>query len=317
MNKKAAKYLILSLLLAFTLANIIAALQAWHFTHFEESASQRTSGPEKITGWEKIRTLFLGTSLPHPENKTLPEHTYKSITLEGSPTLKAWLIEADQPKGTVLLCHGYGGEKSGMLPNAGVFLEMGYSCLLLDFAGAGESSGDQCTIGYKEADQVKRAYDYLRSYAQLPVILYGSSMGAAAIMRAQSVYQMQAQALILECPYSTMLTTTKARFKMMGLPGFPMANLLVFWGGTLNGFNAFDLEPVEYAKKIKTPVLLMHGSLDPKVSEEETGKIFTNLAGPKKLYAFPFADHENYVLRFKKEWTQAVSIFLTEHRRGE
>ena len=52
----------------------------------------------------------------------------------------------------------------------------------------------------------------------------------------------------------------------MHVPCFPMAYLLVFWGGTINGFNAFNHNPQNYASQVKCPVLLMYGLKDDKVS---------------------------------------------------
>jgi dipeptidyl aminopeptidase/acylaminoacyl peptidase len=89
-----------------------------------------------------------------------------------------------------------------------------------------------------------------------------------------------------------------------------MAYLLVFWGGTINGFNAFNHNPQNYASQVKCPVLLMYGLKDDKVSMDETNQIFSNLNGPKKLVTFPNAAHENYLNKYKKEWLLAVTDFL-------
>jgi len=80
-----------------------------------------------------------------------------------------------------------------------------------------------------------------------------------------------------------MYKTVCARFRSMNAPTFPMAGLLVFWGGLQNGFWAFGHNPTEYAKKINCPTLLMYGQQDDKVSRAEIDEIFANLAGQKEL----------------------------------
>jgi uncharacterized protein len=137
-------------------------------------------------------------------------------------------------------------------------------------------------------------------------------MGAVAIMKALCDDSLQPEGIMIECPFGTMYKTTCARFHSMKVPIFPMAGLLVFWGGVQNGFWAFDHNPEEYAEKIKCPVLLMSGGKDEKVSLEEIDIIYKNLKGEKSLKIFPDAGHENYLKRFRVEWEREVKHFMTE-----
>lgn len=91
-----------------------------------------------------------------------------------------------------------------------------------------------------------------------------------------------------------------------------MANLLVFWGGVQNGFNAFKHNPVDYAKHITCPVLLLSGEKDDRVSIREIDSIFNNLAGKKKLKTYPLAGHENYLNKYKDEWTNVIKTFINQ-----
>lgn len=76
-------------------------------------------------------------------------------------------------------------------------------------------------------------------------------------------------AVILEAVFDTMLHTVEHRFGAMGVPAFPNAELLLFWGGVQGGFNGFDHNPVEYAGSLSCPALFMHGGLDPSSRMEE------------------------------------------------
>jgi pimeloyl-ACP methyl ester carboxylesterase len=135
-------------------------------------------------------------------------------------------------------------------------------------------------------------------------------MGAAAVMKALSDYSLPVNSIIIECPFGTMIQTVKNRFSKMGIPSFPMAHLLTFWGGVENGFNAFKHNPVDYAKNIKCPVLLFYGEKDEKVTKEETLEIFGHLPGSKKLVTFTLARHENYLTNYKDRWSKDVFEFL-------
>lgn len=292
--------------------NVIAFFHAYKFTHFDTSEGQRIKDARQLSFAQKLGLVLFGMDNPRPLNKKTPDKNFKTIRLKSNKEIECWLIKTEDAKGTVVLFHGYGGEKSSMLDKADVFQRLGFNTLLVDFMGAGGSEGNQTTIGFKEADQVKTCVEFLRRGGEKNIVLFGTSLGAAAIMKAMHDYTLPVISIIIECPFGTMLQTVKNRFTTMHVPTFPMANLLVFWGGVLNGFNAFDHNPVDYAKEINCPTLLFYGAKDEKVTAEETRAIFNNLAGPKKLVTFPLAGHENYLRKYRDLWTEEVSAFLNE-----
>lgn len=290
--------------------NIVAYFHAYKFTHFSSPKIVKTDDPSQMSIGQKLSTLFFGVNLPRPENKQLPDVQFETVRLKSKKTLDAWLMDVPNAKGTIILFHGYGGEKSSMLDKAYLFQGLGYSTFLVDFMGCGGSEGSQTTIGFKEAMDVKSAYDYIKAKGGSTIILFGTSMGAVAAMKAVNDFELPIRSLIIECPFGTLLQTVKNRFKTIGVPGFPMAYLLTFWGGVQNGFNAFNHNPVEYVKKIKCPTLMFYGQKDIKVSAGEIDNIYHNLAGPKKLVTFPLAAHENYLRKYKEEWLGEISSFL-------
>jgi pimeloyl-ACP methyl ester carboxylesterase len=309
-RKKILKRLFWSSLFIFILMNIIAFFHAYKFTHFSSSEIKKSEQPSQMSVGQKISALFFGVDLPRPENTQLPAVPFEVVKLKSKKSLEAWLMKVSNAKGTVILFHGYGGEKSSMLDKAWLFQDLGYNTFLVDFMGCGRSEGSQTTIGFKEVFDVKAAYDYLRSKGESTIILFGTSLGAVASMKAVSEFNLEIKSLIIECPFGTLLKTVKNRFKTMGVPAFPMAHLLTFWGGVQNGFNAFSHKPEEYARNIKCPTLLFYGQKDVKVSAGETDAIYNNLAGPKKLVKFPLAAHENYLRKYKVEWLNEVSEFM-------
>lgn len=296
--------------IVFVIMNTIAFFHAYKFTHFDEAGGTRIKDARQLSFTQKLGLVLFGVDNPRPQNKTIPKDRFETIKLKSNKEIECWLIKAEEAKGTVVLFHGYGGEKSSMLDKAGVFRSLGYSTLLVDFMGAGGSEGNQTTIGFKEAEEVKTCVDFLQGRGAHNIILFGTSLGAAAIMKAIADYQLPISAIIIECPFGTLLQTVKNRFATMNVPTFPLANLLVFWGGVQNGFNAFSHNPADYANEIECPTLLFYGAKDVKVSVKETKDIFTNLPGPKKLVTYPQAGHENFLTKYKDSWTAEVSGFL-------
>jgi alpha-beta hydrolase superfamily lysophospholipase len=290
--------------------NCVAAFHAYQFTHFSLKENQKTPHPTELSTLQKLKVAVLGVENPRPENNKFPTQNFKTVKIQSNKEIEGWEIKTKDSIGTVIIFHGFGGHKSSMLDKADVFLKLGYNVLLIDFMGSGGSEGNQTTIGYFEAEQVKTSYNYVKVSGENNIVLFGTSMGAAAIIKAISDHQIKPSSIILECPFGSMYETVCARFHSMNIPSFPMAGLLVFWGGIENGFWAFDHNPATYAKKITTPTLLLYGEKDERVSRREIDDIFSNLTGEKKLETFPLAGHENYLNKYKEKWIRDVSDFL-------
>ncbi|WP_333660350.1 alpha/beta hydrolase [Chishuiella changwenlii] len=312
MIKRALKYLIYSLLVSFVLLNVITIFHAYKFTHFlENEDSNRTKSPTELSILEKIPLLFFGVNNPKPNFKGEVPTNYSSKKFNSNVELEIWENIIPNSKGTVLIFHGYSSEKSSLLKNAAYFNKLGYSTVLTDFMGCGNSEGNTTTIGFYEAENVKAVYNYAHLKTE-NVILYGNSMGAVSIMKAISDFNIQPKKVIIECPFGTMSQTVENRFENMNVPTFPMAYMLTFWGVVINGFWAFDHNPQEYAKNISQPILLMYGAKDKNVKTFETENIFKNIKSKdKKLKIFKSAEHENYLNRFCNEWEESISNFVT------
>lgn len=310
-RKKFLKRVLYTLLFVFVFLNVVAALHAWRFTHFTTGKEARNENPGGMSFGKKLLIALTGVPNPRPSDNVLPSVPYENVTLQSNVRISCWYLPVSPSKGTALLFHGYGGSRSSMLSKAYIFREAGYNVLLPDLMGAGASEGNQVTIGYKEAENVKTCYDYVKQKGEQRIIMAGSSMGAAAILKyVQDHPQAQPAGVIIECPFGTMYETVCIRFKMVHAPVFPMAGLLVFWGGLENGFYAFDHNPADYAKAVKCPALLLFGEKDDRVTRKEIDDVFRNLGGPKQLMTFPLAGHNNYLQRYRQQWTDTVIAFL-------
>lgn len=296
---------------AVLLVNAVAFLHAYRFTHFSSSDVARSEVAAHTSFTKKLGMLLMGIDNPRPQNRTLPSAPYETIALEGTTPLESWLIPVERPQGTVVIFHGYAGWKGELLPAAETFRALGYRTLLIDFPGSGGSEGDDTTIGYREAQDVRAVYEYARQqFPEEKLILYGFSMGAVAIMRAIDVYGITPDALVLGCPFSTMRETVYNRFRMLSIPPIVFADLLVLWGGMQHGYWAFAHNPIDYAKRITIPTLLLYGQQDQRVTLAETEQIYQALTGPKQLVIFEQADHESYAAHDAERWKEVVSSFL-------
>ena len=307
------KFLLRSIVALFILLNIIVAFHAYKFTHFYNNGEITIKKQEDKTGWDKAKEILFGISAVKKKIDVATDFTFKTIylTTKDSLKLEAWYITADSSKGTVILFHGHGGNKSGVIKEAESFNKMGYNTLLLDFRAHGNSGGNTCTIGYDESEDVKLAFDYIKANGEKNIVLWGISMGASTITKAVKDYQINPEKIILEMPFGTIKDAVRGRLKIMGLPAEPIGTLLTFWGGAEHGFWAFGMKPQEFASTIKCPVLLQWGQNDPRVSRAEEETLFKNIPNPnKKFVVYENTGHESICKKETAKWEAEVAAFL-------
>ena len=309
--RKVLKKILFVILFIVLLLNMIVISQAYHLTHFYEHGTVKPLSEQTNSFWGQVRVALFGVKLQKLTG-TVPDSAYTNITLKTKEglTLAGWSIRVPHAKGSIALFHGHGSEKSANLSQSNTFNEMGYSTLLIDFRAHGQSEGNTCTIGYREAEDVKLAYDYLKNNGEKHILLYGISLGAATVTKAIADYDLTPDKVILEMPFGSLPATVEGKMRMAGLPAEPIGGLLTFWGGSINGFWAFDMKPKEFVKKIKCPVLVQWGKKDRGVTETEINELFKNISSSKKLVVYENSGHENLCENEPDKWEDTIEEFL-------
>ena len=311
------------LVLAFLLLAGFAALNGLAYRHARAmlryaAGGARTEKPESLAPFAKFRVLLAGVHLPRPADERppaalAPNAEAHTIAGAGGIRLSAWFAKQGPEAPLAIFFHGYSTDKTRLLLEAREIHALGASVLLVDFRGSGGSSENYTTLGVREAEDVAAAFRYARDH--LPkgspeIILYGQSMGSAAILRAIDELGIKPEGVILESVFDSMLGTVRNRFDAMGVPSFPAAELLVFWGGRQFGFNGFAHDPVEYAKSLECHALFLHGVDDPRATLAEGRRVFEAAPAPKRFVAFDHVGHESYAARHPEPWRAAVRAFL-------
>jgi uncharacterized protein len=306
-----------ALLSAVLSANLIAFMQARAMTRFT-GGGERTAKPEWLNFFDAASVIISGVNVPRPQNTRtpaaldLPFETHRFSSGNGS-TLEAWYVPGNDERLIVVLFHGYAASKSTILNAARVFHELGYGNLLVDFYGSGGSSGNETTLGVEEARDVAAAVGYVRkTWPNRRVVLYGISMGGAAVLRAIAAEKVIADAIILEATFDTLLNTGKSRFHALGLPGSPFAELLIFWGSLQRGFNFFSHNPVDYARSVNSPTLILHGEKDARATLEQARNLAQSFDGKARLIVYPDVPHMAIVNARPSEWTRDIEVFLKQ-----
>jgi alpha-beta hydrolase superfamily lysophospholipase len=285
-------------------------------TRFHASGP-RTPPPESLGILDKARTLLTGVTIPRPESSGTPAElglAFETHRFAGSKghRLEAWYIPgAGQDQALVLLFHGYAACKANLLPTAHRLRALGCSVLLVDFYGSGGSSGSGTTIGYQEGEDATSAFRYAgERWPDRPIILYGLSMGGAAVLRAVAIGGAAPEALVLENTFDTLVNTVRRRFRAMHLPPSPLSELLVFWGGIRGGFNALAHNPVAYAAQVNCPALVLHGRNDPRVTPADSKRLYDAFSGSKRRSEYPGAGHQPLATADAERWEADMAWVL-------
>jgi uncharacterized protein len=291
------KWLVKAIALFFICINCLAYVGAYALTHSVTAGQWGIGSPKAI-------------SRKSPEAVGLA-YTTQRIPMGQNDWLETWIIPQDAPRGSVLLFPGSGGTKGEqLLAPAKIFHELGYTCVLVDFRGVGGSSGNTRTLGALEAKDVAVAVNDTKQRMGAPIILYGISMGSAAILRAIAQEKVEVDSLILELPYDRLINAIRKRFSVFKLPAFPVAELLLFWGSVQHGFNGFAHNPIDFAKTVHSPTLILQGAKDRWIKLQEVRDIYQQLRGEKELVIFSNAGHHVLATVDQKLWKSRVDSFL-------
>ncbi len=322
--KKWFKRILYTLLCLFLLFNAMIAMQAYQATRFYEAGPQKKHLSEMSFG-EKVNAAIFGVKVRRSvvvDSLNMLRHDI-ALTTEDGINLSCWYIDGRVEyktiaRGTVIMFHGHGSSKSGMIDEARSFNNMGYNVLMVDLRAHGESGGEVCTIGYRESRDVKAAWDVVAAKKEKNIILWGISLGAATITKAMHDYpDIKPAKVILEMPFGTLHQAVKGAMRNNGVPAEPVSTLIAFWGSVERGFWAFGVNPEDYVKDIHCPVLLQRGAEDVRVTEEETQAIYKNIASPDKtLVEYAGCGHLSLCKYRNAQWEAAVRKFLFSEQQN-
>lgn len=208
--------------------------------------------------------------------------------------LCAWYCRAKNPVASALFCHGNRGNLTVSADVVPHLLRANLNVLLFDYRGYGKSSGTPSYEGVlDDSVTAARFHDSIRPQ-ELPSILYGYSLGGA--VAGQVVRRHSFDGLILQSTF----TSLTAMAKML----HPRAPLHLLAG------NLFDT--LDSVRKLKIPMLVMHGSADPSVPSSMGRELYDAGKSHKRIHIVEGGLHGDLFTRDPEGVVGAVAQFLAD-----
>jgi competence protein ComEC len=221
---------------------------------------------------------------------------------------------------TAILLHGFAEASSALEARRAAALNRhGWNVAVLDSRGYGKSDGPYSTFGGREAGDIHAWLRFLSVRTagidpELPLraVLWGRSMGAAIAMRTAAAEPALA-ALVLESPMVDLDVSMALVLGRRMIP-FPklMARLVTRRAGKLAGVPIHRPRPIDSARKVTCPTLILHGTNDTVVSIDEARRLATAFPAPPYWIEVPDARHTDVVDKGGEELLDRIAEFLNE-----
>lgn len=231
-------------------------------------------------------------------------------------TLRGTLYEHPQAEGVLVACHGY--RSNGVRDFAAAcefYADYHMSILLIDQRASGKSEGKYITFGVKERIDARDWCALMtKHFPNLPIVLAGISMGAAAVLMAADDLPEAVSALLADCGYTS--PKEELRYVARHYVG-PGASALLpgidFWCRSLGGFGLGQCSGEAALSKSSRPVLFIHGQADELVPHDHSIKNRAACKGPTMLFSVPSADHGMSYLVDTDGYSRVADKFIRSH----
>lgn len=211
-----------------------------------------------------------------PIDAGLPFNDIYFTTSDGV-RLNGWFVSHPGANTTLLWFHGNAGNISHRVENIRLLHDkVAINIFIFDYREYGRSEGKVSEEGtYKDGEA---ALKYLRAREDVEpkrIVFFGRSLGAA--VAAEMATRHECLALILETPFASIREMARVTFPFLPIGPFLRTRY----------------DTVEKVKKIKAPLLVLHGDRDDIVPFAQGKKVFDAALEPKEFYTIPGARHND------------------------
>jgi pimeloyl-ACP methyl ester carboxylesterase len=277
-----------------------------------------------VTYLSYTRSMLLthpGRTQPHrtPSDLGLDDWRDVNFLSEDGLRLGAWYIPVKgvEPSPGLIYVHGLGSNREGLLDQAKLLYDHGYSALLLDLRNHGQSDGSLTTLGYLESLDVGAAIQFLLDQPEIDpdrIGLVGHSLGGGIVIRAAARYP-EVKATVAESAFTSLEDNIEEGVRqLLGLPPFPFAPLVIFFGERETGMDIQQMRPIDDVAAISPrAIMFIHGRNDPVVLASNSENLFEAAQEPKALYIIENAAHDGLMEADPEEFERQIVGFLDRY----
>jgi dipeptidyl aminopeptidase/acylaminoacyl peptidase len=245
-----------------------------------------------------------------------------SVTASDGSHLQGWFARPRNANSdAVILLHGVGDNRQGMIGFAELFLANGFAVLVPDSRAQGESGGDFLTYGVKESDDVNRWFDWLVMQRHPKCIFgMGESMGAAILLQAVEKGS-RFCAVVAESSFASFRQIAYVRVGQSVGTGTwlgkvilrPAVEAAFLYGRLTRGVNLADASPERSVIGSRVPILLIRGLADENIPPQQSERIHTRNPTEIVLWEVPKAGHCGAVNVAGQEFDTRVVGWFRSH----
>lgn len=249
----------------------------------------------------------------------LKNHNAQDVYIKSKDGLKlhGFWVPAENPRGTILLAHGY---RSTIRVDFGLayafYHALGMNILVPYQRAHGESEGRYITFGVKESEDMRCWIAYHnRTHGNLQMILSGLSMGASTMLYlADQDLPDNVKCIIADCGFTSPKAILDVVYRsVVHFPSGPSLWAADLFARIFAGFGLNEKDTRVVLKNAKLPVLMIHGLDDDFVPCYMTQEGYDVCTGDKELLMVENAGHGMSFLVDKEAYTMQVISFLEKH----
>jgi uncharacterized protein len=183
--------------------------------------------------------------------------------------LVAHEVRIDDPHAVVVFLSGtHNPSVTAFFGHAAMLRDHGFASLLLEMRAHGESEGERIGLGFEEVLDVEAAVAHLRAdraYADVPIVLFGLSLGAATAINATGAIPEVAGVVSLSA-FSSWSDVFVASMGAPPLWAWLQRPFVDLYTGVAYGFDRRHLTPKRQIRELgDRPALLVHARDDTQV----------------------------------------------------
>lgn len=249
----------------------------------------------------------------------LKNHNAQDVYIKSKDGLKlhGFWVPAENPRGTILLAHGY---RSTILVDFGLayafYHALDMNILVPHQRAHGESEGRYITFGVKESEDMRCWIAYHnKTHGNLQMILSGLSMGASTMLYlADQDLPDNVKCIIADCGFTSPKAILDVVYRsVVHVPSGPSLWAADLFARIFAGFGLNEKDTRVVLKNAKLPVLMIHGLNDDFVPCYMTKEGYDVCTGDKELLMVENAGHGTSFLVDKEAYTMQVISFLEKH----